>query len=101
MKIRPGDPYPLGARWDGSGTNFAIFSEPACKVELCSFDSPRRPRESARIVLHEQTDLIWHGYLPGILPGQHLLKFVRYMIRETGSSGDRAREVAGQAMSES
>ena len=70
MKIRPGAPYPLGATWDGSGTNFAIFSEHATKVELCLFDSPRRPRESARIVLHEQTDLIWHGYLPGILPGQ-------------------------------
>ena len=68
MKIRPGSPYPLGATWDGSGTNFAIFSEHATRVELCLFDSPESSRESARIALPEQTDLIWHGYLPGILP---------------------------------
>src|SRR6188768_3432325 len=70
MKIRPGSPYPLGATWDGSGVNFAIFSEHALKVELCLFDSPDSARESVRITLPEQTDLIWHGYIPGILPGQ-------------------------------
>ncbi len=70
MKIRPGAPFPLGATFDGSGVNFAIFSEHATKVEICLFDSPDSPRESARVVLPEQTDLIWHGYLANILPGQ-------------------------------
>ena len=70
MKIRPGHPYPLGATWDGSGVNFAIFSEHATKVELCLFDSQHDTREARRILLPEQTDLIWHGYIPGILPGQ-------------------------------
>ena len=70
MNIRPGSPYPLGATWDGSGVNFAIFSEHALKVELCLFDSPDSARESVRITLPEQTDLIWHGYIPGVLPGQ-------------------------------
>ena len=70
MKVRPGNPYPLGATWDGAGVNFAIFSEHATKVELCLFDSPEAQHESARITLPEQTDLVWHGYLPDILPGQ-------------------------------
>jgi glycogen operon protein len=70
MKVRPGSPYPLGATWDGSGVNFSIFSEHATKVELCLFDSAQSQSESLRIELPEQTDLIWHGYLPGILPGQ-------------------------------
>ncbi len=70
MSIRPGQPYPLGATWDGAGVNFAIFSEHATKVELCLFDSAGDSRESARIELREQTDMVWHGYLPGVLPGQ-------------------------------
>ncbi|MBI3896419.1 MAG: glycogen debranching protein GlgX [Acidobacteria bacterium] len=70
MKIRLGNPYPLGATWDGAGVNFAIFSEHATRVGLCLFDFPDAEHESARIALPEQTDLVWHGYLPGILPGQ-------------------------------
>jgi isoamylase len=70
MKVRPGSPYPLGATFDGSGVNFAIFSEYATNVELCLFDSPADARESERVVLPEQTDLIWHGYLPNVVPGQ-------------------------------
>ncbi len=70
MKIRPGFPYPLGATWDGYGVNFAIFSENATKVELCLFDSPQSREEAARIPLAEQTDLVWHCYIPGIHPGQ-------------------------------
>jgi isoamylase len=70
MKIRLGNPYPLGATWDGAGVNFAIFSEHATKVELCLFDAPNADHESQRIALPDQTDLVWHGYLPGILPGQ-------------------------------
>jgi isoamylase len=70
MRIYPGNPYPLGATWDGFGVNFALFSENADGVELCLFDSAEAKAESARIKLPEQTDLVWHGYLPGVLPGQ-------------------------------
>ncbi|MGO9463465.1 MAG: glycogen debranching protein GlgX [Isosphaeraceae bacterium] len=70
MRIWPGQPYPRGATWDGAGTNFALFSENATKVELCLFDSPDAQRESQRVTLPEQTDLVWHGYLPDVLPGQ-------------------------------
>jgi glycogen operon protein len=70
MRIHPGNPYPLGATWDGFGVNFALFSENAYKVELCLFDSGESKAESARIELPEQTDLVWHGYLPGVRPGQ-------------------------------
>ncbi|MPY90472.1 MAG: glycogen debranching protein GlgX [Luteitalea sp.] len=70
MRIWPGKPYPLGATWDGSGVNFALFSEHATSVELCFFDSPYAGRESSSILLTERTDLVWHGYLPEIGPGQ-------------------------------
>ncbi len=70
MQIYPGNPYPLGATWDGLGVNFALFSENASQVELCLFDSEESKTESARIRLPEQTDLVWHGYLPGVRPGQ-------------------------------
>ena len=70
MRIREGSPYPLGATWDGGGVNFAIFSEHATKVELCLFDSPEAKVESIRLALPERTDMTWHGYIPGVLPGQ-------------------------------
>ena len=70
MRVWPGSPYPLGATYDGAGTNFAIFSEHAAKVELCLFHSVRSKREDARIQLPEHTDMVWHGYLPDIQPGQ-------------------------------
>ncbi len=70
IKLRTGAPYPLGATWDGAGVNFALFSEHATKVELCLFDSVDDHKESQRIELKEQTDMVWHGYLPWILPGQ-------------------------------
>ena len=69
MQFRPGKPYPLGATWDGAGVNFAIFSEHAEKVELCLFRGDAT-REAARIPLSERTDFVWHGYLPGVRPGQ-------------------------------
>jgi hypothetical protein len=56
MKIKPGNPYPLGATWEADGVNFAIFSEHATQVELCLFDSPDARSESVRIPLPEQTD---------------------------------------------
>ena len=70
MNRWPGSPFPLGASYDRVSTNFAAFSEAAESVELCLFDSVDSTRESARITLPERTDLIWHGYIPGILPGQ-------------------------------
>ncbi len=70
MRIQPGAPYPLGASWDGLGVNFALFSEHATAVELCLFDDVSEKTESARITLPEQTDLVWHGRLTGIGPGQ-------------------------------
>jgi isoamylase len=70
MRIWPGRPYPLGATWDGRGVNFALYSENATKVELCLFDSPEDAAESVRIPLAEQTDMVWHIYLPDARPGQ-------------------------------
>ena len=69
MQIRPGSPYPLGATWDGHGTNFAIFSANAEKIELCLFDRTGR-REIERIALPEVTDDVWHVFLPEVVPGQ-------------------------------
>ena len=60
----------MGATWDGAGVNFALFAEHATKVELCLFDSVEDTKESQRIALPEQTDLVWHGYFPDIEPGQ-------------------------------
>jgi glycogen operon protein len=70
MRIWPGRPYPLGATWDGAGVNFALFSEHATKVELCLFDAVDATKESRRITLPEQTDQVWHAYLPDVLPEQ-------------------------------
>jgi isoamylase len=67
--VWPGRPYPLGATWDGEGVNFALYSEHAEKVELCLFDASGK-RETFRLSLPEQTDMVWHGYLPEIRPGQ-------------------------------
>jgi glycogen operon protein len=69
MQIWPGTAYPLGATWDGSGTNFAIFSEVADKVELCLFDHGGAGGEQ-RIELSEVDGFVWHCYLPGVGPGQ-------------------------------
>lgn len=69
-RVWPGRSYPLGATWDGAGVNFAIFSEHATKVELCLFDSAHDVVETQRIPLPEQTDMVWHGYLPDVEPGQ-------------------------------
>ena len=66
----PGRPYPLGASSDGSGVNFALFSEHATRVELCLFDSATDRTETVCIPLRERTDFVWHCYLPGIQPGQ-------------------------------
>ena len=69
-KILPGNPYPLAATWDGQGVNFALFSEHAEQVELCFFDAPDATAESTRLTLPVVTDFVWHGYVPGVRPGQ-------------------------------
>jgi len=66
--IWPGQPYPLGATWDGQGVNFALFSENAERVELCLFDQKGR-REVQTIDMPEQTNHVWHCYLPEARPG--------------------------------
>lgn len=63
----PGKVYPLGATWDGKGTNFALFSENATAVELCLFD---KDDEETRLKLTEVSNFVWHGYVPGVGPGQ-------------------------------
>ncbi|HET6172188.1 MAG TPA: glycogen debranching protein GlgX, partial [Gaiellales bacterium] len=84
MEVWPGSPYPLGASYDGAGTNFALFSEVAAAVELCLFDDEGA---EARIPMVEKDALIWHAYLPRIEPGQ------RYGYRVQGpydpASGNR------------
>ncbi|HEU4572985.1 MAG TPA: glycogen debranching protein GlgX [Candidatus Limnocylindrales bacterium] len=67
VQVWPGQPYPLGASYDGLGTNFAIFSEVAEQVELCLFDEDGT---ETRVPLPERTGFIWHGYLPAIAPGR-------------------------------
>jgi glycogen operon protein len=75
MQIWPGRSYPLGATYDGAGTNFALFSEIATRVDLCLFDESGHEQ---RIELPEHGGYVWHGYLPGIGPGQ------RYAYRVHG-----------------
>ena len=74
-RMWPGSPFPLGAHWDGSGTNVSVFSAHAEAVELCLFDDAGVER---RVELPERTGPWWHGYLPGLGPGQ------RYGLRVHG-----------------
>ncbi|HEV3352576.1 MAG TPA: hypothetical protein VG076_06610, partial [Acidimicrobiales bacterium] len=75
MNVWPGQPYPLGATYDGSGTNFAVYSFVAEAVELCLFDEGGN---ETRVELPEQTAHCFHGYVPNIAPGQ------RYGFRVQG-----------------
>ena len=63
----PGRPFPLGATYDGAGTNFSLYSEVADGVELCLFDD----HNEERVALTERTALCFHAYLPDVRPGQH------------------------------
>ncbi len=65
--LLPGNVYPLGASWDGKGTNFALYSENATGVELCLFDEDD---EEIRLELTVVNNFVWHGYVPGVGPGQ-------------------------------
>jgi isoamylase len=67
IEIWPGRPYPLGAAYDGGGTNFSLFSEVAERVELCLFDDAGGEE---RVVLDEVDASCWHAYLPSVAPGQ-------------------------------
>jgi isoamylase len=69
MRVWPGQPYPLGATWDGTGVNIAVFSDNATSVDLCLFDSPDDTRERLRIELPERTYHVFHGYFPDLKPG--------------------------------
>ncbi|WP_189690131.1 glycogen debranching protein GlgX [Pseudorhodoferax aquiterrae] len=66
--LHTGQPWPLGASFDGKGVNFAIVSEHAQAMELCLFDAAGQT-ETARIALPGRSNDVWHGYLPGALPG--------------------------------
>ncbi|MEN0063473.1 MAG: glycogen debranching protein GlgX [Myxococcota bacterium] len=68
MRVWPGRPTPLGASYDGFGTNFAIYTGVASRVELCLFDASG---QETRIELPERHGYVWHGYLPDVRPGQH------------------------------
>lgn len=67
--VWPGSPYPLGATFDGRGTNFAVFSSVATKIEICTFDPSDPSRELRRFELPEVSGYIWHGYVPELGPG--------------------------------
>src|SRR6266567_715428 len=67
-RLSPGSPYPLGATWDGLGTNFAVFSAHAERMDLCLFD-PSGKRQIRTYQLPECTDEVWHGYLPNARAG--------------------------------
>jgi isoamylase len=70
IKIHLGHPYPLGATWMGNGTNFALFSSMATSVDLCLFDNLDARQETIRVPMTEQTDQVWHVFLPDVKPGQ-------------------------------
>jgi glycogen operon protein len=84
IKKWPGQPLPLGAQWDGHGTNFSVFSQVATRVFLCLFDETGAEQ---RVRMREVTAFCWHAYLPGVGPGQ------RYGFRVDGpwspERGDR------------
>src|SRR5580704_7491819 len=75
MKVIPGQPYPLGASWDGRGVNFALYSEHAERVDLCLFDEGGK---ETRLKIYERSAFVWHGYVEGLRPGQ------RYAYRVYG-----------------
>lgn len=69
-KVLPGEPFPLGATWDGKGVNFAVHTQCATGVELCLFNSTKDEKEAERITMPERSGHIWHVYIPDVGPGQ-------------------------------
>jgi glycogen operon protein len=70
ITVYPGEPYPLGATWDGEGVNFALYSENATGVELCLFENMESEGEHCKIEIKEASHHVWHVYVPGLKPGQ-------------------------------
>ncbi len=70
IRVYPGNPYPLGATWDGGGVNFSFYAENAIGLELCLFDHANQELEAAKVRITERSHHVWHAYLPGIEPGQ-------------------------------
>ncbi len=68
--VYPGNPFPLGAIWDGEGVNFAIYSENAQGIDLCLFNTAEDETESVKIRINEVSHHVWHVYVPGLKPGQ-------------------------------
>jgi len=88
VDVWPGQPAPLGATYDGTGTNFAVYSEVAERMELCLFDEDGNEK---RVDLPEMTSCCWHGHLPGVGPGQ------RYGFRVYGPWDPAAGHFANPA----
>jgi len=78
FEVWPGVGYPLGATWDGKGVNFAVYSENAKQVHVCLFDAKDTNKELARFELADQTNHVFHGYVPNLAPG------ALYNFRATG-----------------
>ena len=91
MYVWPGPAYPLGATWDGSDTNFALFSEVAERVDLYLFD--RGDRSETRVELTEVDGFVWHCYLPGVGAGQQY----GYRVHGPHAPGRGQRCDAGEA----
>ncbi len=68
--VYPGNPYPLGATFDGDGVNFALYAENADGVDLCLFQTPDSETESVKIRMKERSHYVWHAYVPELKPGQ-------------------------------
>jgi isoamylase len=68
-EVWPGKPYPRGATYDGTGVNFAVYSQVATRIEVCIFDPNHPSREIDRFDLPEVTEFVWHGFVPGMEPG--------------------------------
>ena len=90
LAVWPGRPDPLGATWDGHGTNFAVFAPQATRVELCLFDNAYG-KETARITLPEQTRLVWHAYINNVIG----LAFIGWLISVGISNDARKAESRG------
>ena len=70
ITVYPGNPYPLGATWNGKGVNFALYADNATGVDLCLFNNTEQDVESVKIRMTERTHHVWHVFLPDIKPGQ-------------------------------
>ena len=84
IEVWPGKPYPLGATWSPAGTNFAVYSEHATRVDLCLYRPDDTENEAYRIQMMEQTDLVWHVFIPQLTTGW------RYGFRAHGEWNPRA-----------